>query len=294
MEIEPDFEELNMTEEAGYITVPTSADHRMIYKDEKEHKVGYFAYYNNDIFENGPVPLVLGFHGGGDSTMFFTFVAEWYKVAHKYGFLYVPLENHQFVTATEAISFLEELKKRYNIDENRIYATGFSMGSCKTWELFQEYPEVFAGVAPASALFPVKDNPLAQSHGPNFNTTVAVPMFYSGGEASHLPELPCQQDAALERVQYLAQVNRFKKSFDGLKYEEKDNWENPIWGISGDREEKLYDETRDSYLTVQYFDSEDGVCRTALGSVSGQGHEFRHHSCENAWKFISQFTLDHK
>ena len=53
--------------------------------------------------------------------------------------------------------------------------------------------------------------------------------------------------------------------------------------------EKIYNESRDSYLTINYFDSEDGVCRTAFASVSNQVHECRQHTCENAWKFISQF-----
>ena len=117
---------------------------------------------------------------------------------------------------------------------------------------------------------------------------VPVPMFYSGGEASPLPELPCQADTALGRIQYGAKVNKLKAKFN-VKFEEKDSWADPIWGVPGERMEKLYDETRDSYLTIQYYESEDGVCRTAYGSVSGQGHEFRHHSCETAWKFISQF-----
>ena len=289
MQFEPDFGKLGMVEEVGEVTVQTSSDHQSIYKGEKEHGVGYFAYYNKGLLDNGPVPLLLGFHGGGDSTMYLTFVSEWYKVANKYGFLYVAIENHQHVTATEVIEILEELKKRYPIDEHRIYATGFSMGSGKTWELFQEYPEVFAGIAPASALFPLKDNPLAQSHGDRMNREVPVPMFYSGGEASPLPELPSQAPSALERIQYAAEVNRLKVKFD-LDYDDKENWEDPVWGERADRMEKLHDETRDSYLTIRYYDSEDGVCRTAFASVSGQGHECRHHTNENAWKFISQFT----
>lgn len=288
MQIEPDFEEMNMTEEAGYVVVKTSPDNRGIFKETKEHKVGYFAYFNKGIFDNGPVPLLIGLHGGGDSSMYFTFVAEWYKVAHKYGFLFVSIENHQYVTATEVAEVIEELKKRYDIDEHRIYATGFSMGSGKTWELYQECPEIFAGLAPASALFPVKNNPLAQSNSGRLNMTVPVPIFYSGGEASPLPELPCQAPSALERIQYAAEVNQCKEKFE-LNFDEKDNWAEPVWGVAGERVEKLYDESRDSYLTIHYFDSKDGVCRTALASVSGQGHELRHHSCENAWKFISQF-----
>ena len=289
LQIEPDFPAMNMTEEVGSTVVKTSPDNRGAFKDTAEHKVGYFAYYNNDLFEKGPAPLVLGFHGGGDSSLFFTFVSGWYEVAHKYGFLFVSLENHQNVTATEVLEVIEHLKKRYPIDEHRIYGTGFSMGSGKTWDLYQEYPNIFAGLAPASALFPVKNNPFVQPLGDRLNRTVPVPIFYSGGENSHLPELPFQADSALERIQYAAEVNRLNKKFD-LSYENKENWADPIWGEAGDRVEKKYDASRGSYLTIHYFDSEDGVCRTAFASVSGQGHEFRQHTCENAWEFISQFT----
>lgn len=289
IQLEPDFEALDMTEEAGCVTVKTSPNHRGAFQGTTEHKVGYFAYYNNDIFNNGPVPLVLGFHGGGDSSMYLTFVAGWYEVAHKYGFLYVSVENHQNVTATEAMEVLEHLKQRYDIDEHRIYATGFSMGSGKTWDMFQQYPEVFAGLAPASALFPVWNNPLGQSNVDEINTTVPVPIFYSGGEKSHLTELPFQGASGLERIRYAGEVNRLKAKFD-MDYEDKENWADPIWGVSGDRVEKVYDEEREATLTIHYFDSEDGVCRTAFASVSGQVHECRRHTNENAWKFISQFT----
>ncbi len=288
MQLEPDFKELGMTEESGETVVKTSQDSKF-YQGVPEHTVGYFAYYNNGLFDNGPVPLLIGCHGGGDSSMFFTFVTEWYKVAHKYGFLFVSLENHLAVTATEVVEVIEDLKKRYLIDEHRIYATGFSMGSCKTWELFQEYPEIFAGLAPASALFPVGYNSLSMSNSGRMNMEVPVPMFYSGGENSPLAELPCQAATSLERIQYGAKVNRCKVKFE-VNYEEKDKWEDPIWGEAGERVEKLYDESRDSYLTIHYYESEDGICRTAFASVSGQEHELRHHSCEAAWKFISRFS----
>ncbi|MBQ9768177.1 MAG: hypothetical protein IJW37_08760 [Lachnospiraceae bacterium] len=292
MEIEPDFEAMHMTEEAGGVTVATSPDHRGAYQGTKEHTVGYFAYYNNDLFEKGPVPLLMGFHGGGDSSMYLTFVSGWYEIAHRYGFLYVSVENHMDVSATEAMAVIEHLKTRYNIDSKRIYATGFSMGSGKTWDLFQEYPEAFAGIAPASALFPIKDNPFGKSLGdPGLNMSVPVPMFYSGGEQSHLPELPFQAETCLDRVQYAAKVNKCKEKFD-VSYADKDNWAEPIWGVSGDRIEKVHDDSRGSDLTIHYFDSEDGVCRTAFASVSGQVHECRHHTNENAWKFISQFRRE--
>ncbi|SDH47291.1 hypothetical protein SAMN05421493_101631 [Pseudobutyrivibrio sp. 49] len=291
LEIEPDFEALNMVEEPGFTEVNTSKDHKeKKYKDTKTHKVGYFAYYNKGLFDNGPVPMLIGYHGGGDSSMFLTFVSGWWEVCHKYNFLYVSIENHQYVTPTEAMEVIADLKKKYNVDEKRIYAAGFSMGSAKTWDMFQEYPEVFAGLAPASALFPIHNNPFGLSLGdPRINTTVSVPIFYSGGEESPLPELPFQAEESLERIRYAASVNKLKINFN-VDFSDRENWDDRIYGISGDRVEKIPDPSRGSVLTVNYYDSEDGVCRTAFGSVSGQVHEFREHSCEQAWKFISQFT----
>lgn len=291
LELEPDFEAMKMVEEPGIVTVKTSPDHRGAFAGTKEHKVGYFAYYNEDIFDKGPAPLLVGFHGGGDSSMYLTFVTGWYEIAHKYGFLFVSIENHQNVTPTEAAEVIEYLKKRYPVDEHRIYGTGFSMGSSKTWDMYQEYPAIFAGLAPAGALLPVNNNPFSPPLGDRLNTTVSVPLFYSGGEKSHLSELPFQADSGLERIQYAAKVNKLKAKFD-ITFEDRANWADPIWGESGERVEKVVDESRGSCLTIHYFDSEDGVCRTALASVDDQVHECRKHTCENAWKFISQFTRE--
>ena len=291
LEFEPDFPALGMTEDAGSVTVNTSPDNREI-KKEKTHRVGYFAYYNNGLFDKGPAPLVIGFHGGGDSSMYLTYVAGWWEVAHAHNFLFVSVENHQFVTADEAAQLIAVLKERYPVDEHRIYATGFSMGSGKTWDCFQEFPKLFAGVMPCSALFPVYTTFWGTPAAENLNKTVPVPCFYSGGELSPLPELPFQGAACLERVQYVAEVNRLKKAaaFKVLTFENKSAWEDPQWGVPGDRIEKVPDPSRGGTLTIHYYDSEDGVCRTAFAGVSNQQHECRRQSCENAWKFISRFT----
>ncbi len=290
IQYEPDFSALGMTEDAGFVTVNTSPDNRGRFREEKTHKVGYFAYYNNGIFDKEPAPLVIGFHGGGDSSMYLTYVAGWWEIARKYSFLFVSVENHMDVTATEVVALIEGLKERYRIDARRIYATGFSMGSGKSWDCCQEYPEVFAGIMPASALFPVYTTFFGEPVTDRLNKTVPVPVFYSGGEESPLPELPFQTPTALERVQYVAEINRLKKTFSGVTFENRDAWEDPVWGVPGDRIDKIPDPSRESVLTIHYYDSEDGVCRTAFASVSGQQHECRQHSCENAWKFISRFT----
>ncbi|MCR4793176.1 MAG: hypothetical protein K5871_10515 [Lachnospiraceae bacterium] len=285
------FEEIGMIAEPGSVSVKTSSNNFGKYKDQSEHTVGYFAYYNEGIFDKGAVPLLVGCHGGGDSSMYLTYVSGFWQVAHDHDILYVALEDHLNITPTEIIDVIEHLKGKYSIDEKRIYIGGFSMGSGKTQDMFQEYPEYFAGLCPCSALFPVKDNMFSHPLG-EINNSVPVPLFYSGGEKSPLPELPSQADSCLDRFKYLAAVNGLKKlkEIEALKFDEKDSWADPFWGVPGDRTEKLYDESRDSYLTVNYYDSEDGVCRTAFASVSGQQHECRHHSIETAWDFVSKFS----
>jgi len=54
--------------------------------------------------------------------------------------------------------------------------------------------------------------------------------------------------------------------------------------------EKLEDTSRNSVLTIHYFEDEKGEFTTALASISRQGHDCRPHTCEAAWQFMSKFT----
>ena len=220
--------------------------------------------------------------------MYISNVSGWYKVANRYNFLLVAIENHLNSTATEMIALIDRLAKRYPIDRSRIYASGFSMGGCKSWDLCQEYPEVFAGLAPMDATFEVGFNSYGQKAPREINRDRQVPIFYTGGEITPLPELPFQADKCWDRMRYVFGVNHLKTGYD-VTFDGREQWKNKIWGIDGDRVEKIYDSERDSYLTLNYFESEDGVERTVFGSISGQGHECRHHTCEQAWLFLSQF-----
>lgn len=294
LQIDPDLSKENLITESGIVEVKTSKDNCGDDKGTVSHKIGYFAFYNKGIFEK-PVPLVLGFHGGGDSCFFFSVMAGWAKIAHRHNFLLVTVENHLNSTASEMIELVSILRKKFNIDESRIYATGFSMGGCKTWDLIQEYPKLLAAAAPMDATFDVGCNVYGNKVEGDINTTVPVPVFYAGGEITPLPELPCQAQKCLDRMLYTLKLN---KATAAARYEaeislnNKDSWENKIWGLNGDSVEKLYDESRDATLTMQKFISEDGRILSIFASISGQGHDCREHTCEQAWQFMSQFCRD--
>ncbi len=69
------------------------------------------------------------------------------------------------------ITFLDDIKEKYNIDDNRIYLTGMSLGGFGTFSLAIKYPEVFAAVSPFCGggqpvtACPMKDIPTWVFHG---------------------------------------------------------------------------------------------------------------------------------
>lgn len=288
LNIEPDLDELGVAVETGYCVVPTSPDNRGDDKDTKEHKIGYVAYYRKGIMDNNrKVPLVLCFHGGGDSAMCMVALSDWHLVVAKNDFLLVSVENHMNSTATETMSLIAHLKERYSIDSERIYSTGFSMGGCKSWDMFQEYPHVFAAIAPMDATFDVGLNVYGQPVK-NINQNTILPVFYVGGEDTPLPELPFQEAKCVNRMAYVLKVNKAKAKYD-VKFEDRENWINKIWGINGDVICTAKDEATGSVLTMHLFESENGCCYSIFASASRQSHEMRHLNCENAWKFLSLF-----
>ena len=290
LELDPEPEKEGLIREPDIELLKTSPDNSGDDKGTAEHNVGYFAFYNEGLFDNGPVPLVLSFHGGGDSALYIAYLSGWANVAHRHDFLLVSVENHLNSTATEMAELIERLKEKYPVDPERIYCSGFSMGGCKSWDMVGEYPHILAAAAPMDATFEVGLNVYGEPSPIPLNRTVPVPVFYAGGEITPLPELPFQAQKCLDRVKYILELNKADKEYD-VKLEDAEEWPNKIWGIDGNLRHCTFDENRRATLTIEMFTTGD-KCYTALASVSGQGHECREHTCENAWRFMSCFRRD--
>lgn len=289
LETEPDLDAMGMKVEPSYCVVTTTPDNRGDDRDTTSHAIGYVAYYNKDIMRDGrKVPLLMCFHGGGDSAMCMASLSGWTEVARKYDFLLVSVENHLNSTATETMELIEHLRTVYNIDEQRIYASGFSMGGCKSWDMFQEYPEKFAAVAPMDATFDVGLNASGEP-APRVNRSTLLPVFYAGGEITPLPELPFQELKCLNRMKYVCEVNQTDiRSL--AEFDRQELWEDPIWSVKGNyRIELVNHERENSVLTMNLFTTGKDHCYCIFACVGNQGHEVRHHTCENAWKFLSEF-----
>ena len=83
-------------------------------------------------------PQVVGEDGNGWTQ----FMVEYDKV----GEVENPYEFQDWSIAGH--NLLQEIKKEYNVDENRIYATGLSMGGFGSFALAVAYPDEFAAIVP--------------------------------------------------------------------------------------------------------------------------------------------------
>lgn len=272
--------------------VKTSSDNASEkYAGTQTHPINYILYYGEDLdVKNGKVPLVLCFHGGGNSALHEVMMTDWPMIGKENGFMTCSIDQHNpDCSATEIIELIDALKSEYSIDESRIYASGFSMGGCKSWDMFEQYPEVFAALAPMDASQEAGtdsyNNPVA-----NGNTDTLVPVFYVGGEASPLEELPFQAEKVVGRMAQVFGINQVKTAYD-VDFAAVDSWANKIWGVNGDLTYTVGDDIfTDSVLTVELFQSQDGHYYTALASASNQAHEIYARNSWAAWDFMSQFS----
>ena len=162
------------------------------------------------------------------------------------------------------------------VDSSRVYGSGFSMGSVKSWGLFEQYPTLFAGLAPMSGSF---ESPTGEP------ADVVTPVFYVGGQASPLPELCNQGPNIPARVEYVFKANKI----GAYTYNESVNlW----WGVNGDITYQVTDKVTftDSTLNVNLFKSADGKYYTALADSTNKSHEVYARNSWAAWDFLKQFS----
>jgi len=146
----------------------------------------------------GKNPLVLSFHGRGDDVQNFQHtdlhVAFPYAIVVYFqglatrdrlaGWQVERGENNDRDLKLVDVA-LASLRKKYNIDDDRIYATGFSNGAMFTYLLWAERPQVFAAYAPVAGRL----RPSVQPKQPR-------PLFHVAGE--HDPQVTfADQQAAM-------------------------------------------------------------------------------------------------
>jgi predicted esterase len=134
-------------------------------------------------------PLVIALHGmGGDENSYLQAYAQGaFKLeAEKHGYIVAcpkgrkPASMYLGDAEKDVMDVIAEVRRDYNIDPDRIYLTGHSMGGYGTWSVAMSHPDVFAALAPISggannpaAMSKIAHIPVLVVHGDN-DPTVPV------------------------------------------------------------------------------------------------------------------------
>lgn len=147
----------------------------------------------------GRVPLVLSFHGRGDNMRNFQHTSVHVAWPDAIVVYFQGLETRGGLTGWQVeqgedndrdLKLVDEalasLRRAYNIDDDRIYATGFSNGGMFTYLLWAERPGMFAAYAPVAGRL----RPSVQPRQPR-------PLFHVAGERDRQVSFS-DQEAAIE------------------------------------------------------------------------------------------------
>lgn len=109
--------------------------------------------------KSGKLPLILFLHGagergsGGDDLSKATVIGfPKFAASNHIDALLVapqcPRDTFWAAKVESILAFIEQLKAEFDIDEDRVYLTGLSMGGYGTWFTAMARPDLFAAIAP--------------------------------------------------------------------------------------------------------------------------------------------------
>lgn len=116
---------------------------------EKSRTVYVYAKRKN-LFSKRKLPLILYLNSTGGDPRKEPISTGWAKLAKKENIIVVSPDYDNAVTYDEVPFFMrivKEAKKRYNIDNSRVYVAGFSNGGASGVALTSTHPKTFAGLA---------------------------------------------------------------------------------------------------------------------------------------------------
>jgi len=143
------------------------------------YDVNYLLYLPEDYERSSKKwPLVLFLHGSGERGSDIELVKrngppKLVEEGKKFAFILVSPQcpERTIWDNKMLIALLDEIESKYNVDKNREYLTGLSMGGHATWSLAIQYPERFAAIIPICAagypqdVYVLKDVPVWVFHG---------------------------------------------------------------------------------------------------------------------------------
>lgn len=149
----------------AFFTTETFA--QQVFKTTQPSTISYYEYLPQNYNTNSDkYPVMIFLHGigerGPNTTNISTLEASIYEVAKLGPPMYVKngtqfpfilispqlKDNYGTWPSSYVLEVINHVKTYLRIDERRIYLTGLSLGGGGTWVAAQDYPELFAAIAP--------------------------------------------------------------------------------------------------------------------------------------------------
>lgn len=130
-------------------------------------------------------PLIIALHGmGADENSYLSAYGQGaFKIeAEKHGYIVAcpkgrkPASMYIGDAEKDVMDVLAEVRRAYNVDPDRIYLTGHSMGGFGTWSVAMNHPDVFAALGPVSG---GNENPS------NMSKIAHIPQIIVHGDDDH-------------------------------------------------------------------------------------------------------------
>ena len=131
---------------------------RMAYRDEIDDTPQFCRVYLPTNYDPAKkYPMVVTLHGyNGDNPPYI----RWWSVtkqheilADRYNLIYIEPHgrgntSYNGIGDRDVLRCIQMAKERFNVDDDRVYLTGYSMGGGGTWHVGCRHPELFAAIAP--------------------------------------------------------------------------------------------------------------------------------------------------
>lgn len=153
-----EFQELQLESQGRVGSVRAGGFVRLAYRDDVDGSTQYCrAYLPQDYAAGKRSPLILSLHGFNPANPEYI---DWWLVDERHN----PIANTRSTILIEVhgrgnaqylgigdrdvMRCLAEAKKRFAVDDDRVYLTGDSMGGHGTWAIASRHPDLFAAAAP--------------------------------------------------------------------------------------------------------------------------------------------------
>lgn len=253
------------------------------------NSIEYYEYLPEDLdlTKEGSVPLMLWCHGmGGEAEAMLSF-SEWPLIGRDEGFIVVSIDQHASFTSEEIMEVLDMiLEESPYIDTTRIYASGFSMGSAKTWDMAFKNWKRFAGIVPC-ALGIFGD---ADAYKDVIAEDVILPTFYlAGGQSAMELGSASFTQGALKNLWPMNGLGEYEYDEDAGQWGAVPTTTMRIT-YRDDAVGLLSEEERLQVLTVDAFESPDGNVYTWLAVNEKKPHTLTNNDAHIVWQYMKRFS----